>query len=293
MFIATLINILKTIRPKQWTKNVAIFAALVFDRQLLHWSALERTLAGLILFCLVTSTVYIFNDIIDIEADRQHPKKSKRPLASGALPISTAVTTAILFLVIALPLAYQLSTGFFFICLVYLVMNLAYTKWLKHIPLLDVLIISAGFVLRVAAGVTLIHVERFSPWLYVVTTLLSLYLGFGKRRAEIMLVNDGTNSTRKVLEGYSLPLLDQLITIVSSTTIVSYSLYTFSAPNLPENHAMMLTIPFVLYGIFRYLYLIQIQHAGGEPEELLLTDRPLQITIVLWALAVLVVFYLF
>jgi 4-hydroxybenzoate polyprenyltransferase len=293
MFLTTLKNLLKTIRPKQWTKNGVIFAALVFDRQLLHREALERTFAGLLIFCLMTSVVYIFNDIVDIEADRLHPKKSKRPLASGALSIRAAVIAAVIFLIIAFPLAYLLSPGFMSICAIYLLMNIAYSKWLKHIPLLDVLIISAGFVLRVAAGVTLIQVERFSPWLYVVTTLLSLYLGFGKRRAELTLLNDGQNSTRKVLEGYSLPLLDQLITIVSSTTIVSYSLYTFSAPNLPENHAMMLTIPFVLYGIFRYLYLIQIQHAGGEPEELLLTDRPLQIAIVLWAMAVLIVFYIF
>ncbi len=160
-------------------------------------------------------------------------------------------------------------------------------------PLLDVMIIASGFVLRIASGVALINVERFSPWLYVVTTLLALYLGFGKRRAELNLLASGAGEHRKVLEGYSLPLLDQLITIVSATTIVAYSLYTFSAPNLPANHTMMLTIPFALYGIFRYLYLIQVKNYGGAPEEMLLTDRPLQIAIALWGISILLIFYIF
>jgi hypothetical protein len=157
----------------------------------------------------------------------------------------------------------------------------------------DVLIIAAGFVLRVAAGVMLIQVERFSPWLYVVTTLLALYLGFGKRRAELALLAEGAYSHRKVLDGYTIPFLDQLITIVSSTTVVAYSLYTFSAPNLPVNHTMMLTIPFALYGIFRYLYLIQVKNYGGAPEEMLFSDRPLQISILLWGLSILAIFYIF
>jgi len=155
-----------------------------------------------------------------------------------------------------------------------------------------VLILAAGFVLRVHAGVTLIDVERFSPWLYVVMSLLSLFLGFGKRRAEIALLTHGAGSHRKVLEGYTLPLLDQYIMIVSGTTIVAYSLYTFSAPNVPENHSMMLTIPFVIYTIFRYLYLIQVENSGGSPEEVLLTDRPFQIAMILWAATVLAIFYL-
>jgi hypothetical protein len=158
---------------------------------------------------------------------------------------------------------------------------------------LDVFTIALGFVLRVAAGVALIQVSRFSPWLYVVTTLGALYLGFGKRRAELALLAGDANSHRRVLEGYTIPLLDQFITIVSATTIIAYSLYTFSAPNLPDNHAMMLTIPFVIYGIFRYLWLIQVKHSGGAPEDVLLEDRPLQVTIVLWGIAILFIFYVF
>jgi 4-hydroxybenzoate polyprenyltransferase len=283
----------KTMRPRQWTKNVFVFAALVFDKQLFNPESFLRTLAGFGLFCLISSSVYIFNDIADVEADRSHPEKRNRPIASGALPLSAAWVAGIGLLVLALGLAYLLAAGFEAVIVVYFVLNLAYTKWLKHIPILDVLVIAAGFVLRVHAGVTLIEVQRFSPWLYVVMTLLSLFLGFGKRRAELALLAQGAGSHRKVLDGYTLPLLDQYIMIVSGTTIVAYSLYTFSAPNLPDNHSMMLTIPFAVYAIFRYLYLIEIEQAGGAPEEVLLSDRPFQIAMLLWAASVLAIFYLF
>jgi 4-hydroxybenzoate polyprenyltransferase len=286
--------IFKAMRPRQWTKNGFIFAALVFDRKLLDMVSLERTVLTFFLFCLLASSVYLINDILDIEADRLHPVKKNRPIASGKLPVSLALTIAILLLVISLGGSYFLSVSLLIIFCIYFVLNLAYSKWLKHIPIIDVLVIAACFVLRVAAGVSVIQVQRFSPWLYIVMTLLALYLGFGKRRAELsVMVPENNQSHRKVLSGYSMDLIDQLITIVSSTTIIAYSLYTFSAVNLPENHAMMLTIPFVLYGVFRYLSLIQIDKVGGEPEELLLRDRPLQITIFLWGLSVVGIFYLF
>jgi len=289
----TLKALIKAMRPRQWTKNVVLFAALVFDQQLTvgNFPAVLRTAAGFLIFCLLSGVVYIINDIADVEADRQHPDKRRRPIASGKLPISVARTFVVIVLVVIIPLSVLLSPAFAAIAISYLLLNLAYSLRIKHIPLLDVFAIALGFVLRVAAGVVLIDVARFSPWLYVVTTLGSLYLGFGKRRAELALLADGANSHRRVLEGYTLPLLDQLITIVSSTTIVAYSLYTFSAPNLPENHIMMLTIPFVMYGIFRYLYLIQVKHSGGAPEDVLLSDRPLQASIILWGISVLVVFY--
>jgi len=285
--------IIKTMRIKQWTKNVFVLAALVFDRQLTNPNSLARSLEGFFLFCLLSSCVYIINDIMDVEADRLHPTKKNRPIASGKLSKSAAIIVTIILLLITFPVAYWLSTGFFIIALIYFIVNLAYSLWLKHIPLVDVLILSSGFVLRVGAGVSLIHVERFSPWLYVVTTLLALYLGFGKRRAELSALAKGAGNHRRVLEGYTIPFLDQIIMIVSGTTIVAYSLYTFSAPNLPENHAMMLTIPFVLYGIFRYLYLLQVKQEGGAPDELLLVDKPLQAAILLWGISVLVIFYLF
>jgi len=282
-------------RPKQWTKNAVIFAALVFDRQLRpdNLYAVLRTFAGFVIFCLLSGIIYIFNDIADANADRQHPNKRNRPIASGKLSISIARIFAFGLLILIFPLSYLLSPGFALVAFAYFLLNVAYTNWLKHIPLLDVLTIALGFVLRVAAGVTLIHVARFSPWLYVVTTLGALYIGFGKRRSELALLADGANAHRKVLDGYNIRLLDQYITIVSATTIIAYSLYTFSAPNLPENHIMMLTIPFVLYGIFRYLYLIQVTHSAGAPEDVLLSDRPLQFTILIWGIAVLLIFYFF
>ena len=285
--------LLKTMRPRQWvTKNVFIFAAIVFDKQLFVVDSFLRTLAGFALFCLISSSVYIFNDIADVEADRQHPEKKNRPIPSGKLPMSAAWTAGILLAAVTLAAGYLLAPSFAYVIGLYFLINVAYSKWLKHIPIIDVFIISAGFVLRVHAGVTLIQVERFSPWLYVVMTLLSLFLGFGKRRAELALLAQGAGSHRKVLEGYTLPLLDQYIMIVSGTTIVAYSLYTFSAPNVPKNDSMMLTIPFVVYTIFRYLYLIEVKHAGGAPEEILLSDRPFQIAMLLWAAAVLAIFYL-
>jgi len=295
MILPMLRATIKTMRPRQWVKNAIIFAPLVFDRQLgfEHWQATLKTLIGFIIFCLLSGLVYIINDIADVEADRRHPEKCKRPIASGELPIPVASTTAVIMAVLILPLSYALSPAFALVAVSFFVLNLAYSKWIKHIPLLDVLSIALGFVLRVAAGVVLIQVTRFSPWLYVVTTLGSLYIGFGKRRAELALLADGANAHRRVLQGYTIPLLDQYITIVSSTTIIAYSLYTFSAPNLPENHVMMLTIPFVLYGVFRYLYLVQVKHSGGAPEDVLLSDRPLQATIGLWGLSILLIFYVF
>jgi 4-hydroxybenzoate polyprenyltransferase len=282
----------KTMRPRQWTKNVFIFAALVFDKQLFVLDSFLRTIGGFALFCLISSSVYIFNDLADVEADRMHPEKKKRPIPSGQLSVGAAWAAGILLVGIALGLGYLLAPAFAGVVGLYFLINMAYSKWLKHIPIVDVLIIAAGFVLRVGAGVTLIDVERFSPWLYVVMTLLSLFLGFGKRRAELALLTHDAGSHRKVLDGYTIPLLDQYIMIVSSTTIVAYSLYTFSAPNVPANHTMMLTIPFVVYTIFRYLYLIHVDDEGGSPEEILLTDRPFQIAMVLWAITVFIVFYL-
>ncbi len=284
--------LLKTMRPRHWVKNGLLFIPIVFDKQLTNWPALTRTILGFILFCLLSSVIYIINDLVDLEADRKHPLKKLRPLPSGTLKIRTAKVAGIVLAVIIFIPATLLSLEFALIGLAYLVLNLAYSAWLKHAPILDVMILASFYVLRVAAGVSLITVHRFSPWLYVFTTFLALYLGIGKRRAELNLLAEEANTHRKSLGEYTLPLLDQLILIVSSSSIITYSLYTFSAPNLPANDVMMLTIPFVIYGIFRYLYLLQVKHYGGEPEEVLLTDRPLQATIVLWMLAVLVIFYL-
>jgi 4-hydroxybenzoate polyprenyltransferase len=286
------IPLIKTMRPKQWVKNGLLFIGIVFDGQLLNLTALARTLAAFSLFCLLSSLVYIINDLTDLEADRNHPKKQLRPLPSGQLPLRVARQAAFLLTILVFSGAFLLSWKYALIALAYFGLNLAYSKWLKHVPVMDVMVLAAFYVLRVGAGVVVIVVARFSPWLYVFTTFMALFLGVGKRRAELALLAGDANSHRKVLEGYTLPLLDQMMTIVTSGAIITYSLYTFFAPNLPANHLMMLTIPFVIFGVFRYLHLVHVEQSGGAPEDVLFSDHPMQIDILLWGLAVLLVFYL-
>jgi 4-hydroxybenzoate polyprenyltransferase len=292
MIFAMILALLRTMRPRQWPKNGFIFAALVFDRQLIDTGPFLATLAGFGLLCLTSSAVYVINDLADLESDRKHPTKRNRPLASGALSLAAARTAAVILILASLAGSLALNRNFTLVIVGYLILNLLYSFWLKHVPIIDVFSIAGGFVLRVAAGVTLITVERFSPWLYVCTTLLALFIGFGKRRAELTLLQSDANSHRRVLDGYTISYLDQLIMIVSSTTVIAYSLYSFSAVNLPENHLMMLTIPFVIYGIFHYLHLIHVDNEGGAPEDLLLRDRPLMVTLLLWGLSSVVILYL-
>lgn len=284
--------ILKTMRPKQWLKNVFVFAALVFDRQLIAVNSLLITLAAAALFCLASSLVYIINDLADIESDRQHPIKQNRPLASGQLSQRTALFTAAFLGLVTFPTAFIMNGWLGLVITGYFILMLGYSLWFKHLPLIDVIIIAAGFVLRIAAGVLIIETERFSPWLFVTTTFLALFIGLGKRRAEIELLEKDAPTHRRVLDGYTLELLDQLLTVVLSTTLMTYCLYTFSATITPGGYQMMLTIPFVIYGLFRYLYLIRIEHFGGAPEEIVISDRPMQAAIALWGLTVLVILYL-
>jgi 4-hydroxybenzoate polyprenyltransferase len=286
-----LFALLKTMRPRQWAKNAVVFTALVFDVKLFNPAYLGRTTIAFALLCLLSSAVYILNDIADIEKDRQHPIKRFRPLAAGTLSNGTAVAAAIVFLIVAIGGAFVLSMGFGALALLYFVVNLLYSFWLKHVVIVDVLMVSAGFIIRVGAGTVLFPVQRFSPWLYVCMTLLSLFIILGKRRHEITLLAHGANNHRAVLANYNLDLLDHMISIVTTSAVIAYSFYTFSAENLPKNHTMMLTVPFVLYGIFRYLYLIHVQQEGGAPDELLFRDRPLLITVALWGLSVVGVLY--
>ncbi|HLD94567.1 MAG TPA: decaprenyl-phosphate phosphoribosyltransferase [Anaerolineales bacterium] len=292
MILTVLLSLLKNMRPKQWAKNLLIFAGLVFDRQLPYPPALERTVAGFLLFCLLTSSIYLINDLIDLDADRKHPHKKKRPIASGALPVPVAMVAAAVFLAAALGLGFLLSPLFALACVIYVLLNLSYSFWLKHLPIIDVMVLAGFYVLRVGAGVALIDVQRFSPWLYVFTTFLALFLGIGKRRAEILGSKPGDHS-RRVLEGYTSSFLDHLLIIVLCLAILTYSLYTFSAPNLPENHVMMLTIPFVIYGFFRYLYLVQVRNIGEAPEDVLFSDWPIQLDLVLWGASILLIFYIY
>ncbi len=290
--IGQLRYLLKTMRLRQWPKNVFVYAGLVFDGQLIAVNSFIITSLAFILFCFVSSLIYIINDLTDIEADRLHPKKKHRPLASGNLSKRTAVIGAVFLALLIFPIAYLLNINFGLMITGYFLLMLAYSLWLKHIPLIDVMIIASGFVLRVAAGVVIIITKQFSPWLFVTTTFLALFLALGKRRAEIYLLETAAGSHRRVLSGYSLDFLDQLLTVVLSATLITYCFYTFSSPITPGNHIMMLTIPFVIYGLFRYLYLVRMDHIGGAPEEIVLKDRPMQITVLLWGLTVIGILYL-
>jgi 4-hydroxybenzoate polyprenyltransferase len=280
-------------RPKQWPKNGFVFVALIFDGKLLDWASVWPTLIAFLLLCLMSSAVYLMNDLADIESDREHPTKRKRPLAAGQLSPVVAMTAAIIFAVGSLLVAIWLAVPFALILLSYLVIQIAYTFWLKHMVLVDVSIVAAGFILRIAAGVTVIAVQRFSPWLYLFGGFLALFMALGKRRHELKLLGDNAGNHRAILDEYNLDLIDKLLSIVTTSAIVAYSLYTFLAEGVPENHAMMLTIPFVLYGMFRYLYLIHVRQEGGAPEEILLKDRPLQVSLVLWGLVVFLALYIF
>jgi 4-hydroxybenzoate polyprenyltransferase len=287
-----LVALIKTLRPAQWTKNTAIVVPLIFDIKLFKIEPLSRTLVGFIMLCLISGTVYLINDLVDIENDRQHPTKRNRPLPSGQLSKSVAIGAAIFIPVIVLPLSFLLDVNFGLILTGYLVLHIAYSFWLKNLVIVDVMVIAAGFVLRVAAGVPLVRAERFSPWLYVFTTLLALFLALGKRRQEIVLLKHQASNTRAILDHYNLPFLDEMMAVVTAGTVMTYALYTFSSENLPKNHTMMLTIPFVIYGIFRYLYVIHIQGNGGAPDEVLLTDRSLQAAMGLFVLSAVAILYL-
>jgi 4-hydroxybenzoate polyprenyltransferase len=285
--------LLKTMRPKQWTKNVFVWAALVFDLKLFQRGPFVATLVTFILFCLISSAVYIINDLVDIEKDRLHPEKRNRPLASGSLNPRLAAIAAIVIVVGCLPVAWMLGWQLLLILYGYLVLMIAYSFWLKNMVIIDVLTIAIGFVLRVAAGVIVVHAERFSPWMYVCMLLLALFLAVGKRRQEIILMQDNGGTTRPILSEYNLRFVDEMLALVSASTVMAYASYTFSAPNLPHNHAMMLTIPVVLYGLFRYLYLIHVKGETDPPDVVALKDRGLQIDVVLFGVLVVLIFYVF
>lgn len=283
--------LIESMRPRQWPKNGFVFVPLIYDRKLTDVPSLLATTAAFVLLCLMSSAVYLMNDLADIESDRQHPAKKDRPLPSGRLDPRVAALASMALAVGSLIGGYLLEPGLAIILFLYLAIQVAYTFRLKHVVLLDVLAIASGFILRIAAGVVVIEVERFSPWLYVFGGFLALFMALGKRRHELVLLGQEAGSHRAILDDYSLDLIDRLQAIVTTSVVVSYSLYTFLAEGVPENHVMMLTIPFVLYGIFRYLYLIHVRGEGGAPEEILLRDRALQVDLLLYGVSVVVALY--
>ena len=286
-------HVFRSMRPRQWTKNLIVFMALLFSINE-DWEVSEPdtwlpllgwTVVTFLLFCLVSSADYLINDVIDRESDREHPTKRKRPIAAGLLTPRAAVIWAAVLATASIGVAFALTpwiTWHVGVVLVgYIGLMLAYTFYLKHVVLMDMMAIGAGFVLRAMTGALAIDVP-ISPWLYVVTALAALFLVIHKRRAELTLLESGAASHRPILDQYSPALLDQIASLVTASTLIAYGLYTFTAENLPDNDAMMLTLPFVLYGLLRYLYLVHQKGAGGSPEEILLSDWPLIIDIGLW-----------
>ncbi len=280
-------------RPKQWTKNVIIYAGLVFDGQLFNANAIARVTLSFFLLCLAASTVYIINDLVDIERDKLHPKKKYRPLPSGQLPVPLAVSVAIFLPIFAIVIAWLYSPIFSVILVMYIFINILYSFRLKHIVLVDVLTITAGYVLRVAGGALVIKVVTFSPWLYAVIALLALFLAITKRRQELLALGPSAGEARPIFREYNLALLDEMLRTVSTSTLVAYILYTIESPSilLANTKLALITVPFVLYGLFRYMYLIYVKGEGSAPDEVLLTDHPLQLAIVLWGVSFIIVLY--
>ncbi len=289
--------LVKAMRPKQWAKNVFVFAGLFFDGKAFDPIWVGRSILAFVVFCLISSCVYLVNDLIDIEKDRLHPTKRFRPLASGALHPSVARVAVVVLLLVsvagafAIDIAFHLNYWFAATILIYAAIMFMYSLRLKNVVIIDVMTVAAGYVLRVFGGTVVVQVTRFSPWLYMCTTLGALFIALNKRRHELLLLAENANGHRASLQDYSVPFLDDMTALVASSALVTYSLYTFSAPNVPSNHAMMLTIPFVIYGIFRYMYLIHNHNMGGAPEDIVLGDRPLIATFLLWALTAGIVIY--
>jgi 4-hydroxybenzoate polyprenyltransferase len=290
-----LVNLVRSLRPSQWTKNLIIFAALGFSAdtgRLLDPTAVMLAVAAFVIFCALSGVVYLVNDIIDRDADRQHPLKRHRPIAAGALPVSVAGASAAVLGLLALGAAFALRVEFGVVAVAYVALLALYSGPLKHTVIIDVLTIAIGFVLRAVAGAVAINVE-ISQWLLIVTILLALFLALSKRRHELVLLADGATNHRPILEEYSPYLLDQMIAVVTASTLVAYAFYTISPETIQKfgTDKLGLTVPFVLYGIFRYLYLVHQKEGGGSPSDMLLNDKPLLACVALWAAAVVVILY--
>jgi 4-hydroxybenzoate polyprenyltransferase len=285
-------------RPKQWIKNVFVFAAIIFsdDRLWMRPDQILLALGAFVIFCACSGAIYLINDLVDIEKDRAHPKKRSRPLASGRLSPQVAVVAAVVLMLLVLVGSYWIDSlnnppdfGLMAVMLTYIVIQgLLYSYWIKHVVILDIFTIAAGFVLRAVAGAVVLDI-RITPWLLICMGLFALFLGLGKRRAEIVLLGEGAVIHRKILQEYSIAMLDQMISIVTAATIIVYTLFTYSAPNMPQEPypVMMVTVPIVIYAIFRYLYLIHQHGGGGSPEELVLKDVPLAFSIACYGATVL------
>jgi len=285
------VALLASLRPRQWVKNLFVFAGVIFSQQLLTplvWPAL----AAFAIFCGLSGAIYLFNDVADVDKDRLHESKRRRPIASGALPIGAAIGFGVLLLAGCLAAAFRLSPAFGLVALAYGALLTAYSVWLKHLVILDVLTVAAGFVLRAVAGAVAVDVE-ISGWLLICTILIALFLALGKRRHEYRSLTGDAAAHRPILAEYSEGFLDQMISVVTASTVTTYSLYTMSPETVAKFHTRLLplTLPFVLYGIFRYLYLLYRRDLGGNPSDLLVTDRGLLLDALLWMLTTLAIIY--
>jgi 4-hydroxybenzoate polyprenyltransferase len=290
---STALSLLISLRPGEWSKNLLIFAGLLFGKRLESLDAVLAAAVAFFVFCALSGSVYLVNDVLDRESDRKHPRKVRRPIASGALSVRAALAAASVLSVVGLLVAFRLDRTFGLIATAYLTLFAIYSGPLKHIVIVDVLTIAIGFVLRAIAGAAVVHVE-ISHWLLVCTILLALFIALAKRRHELLLLADGATSHRPILGEYNSPyLMDQMISVVTASTLMAYVFYTIS-PETREKFGtdwLGLTIPFPLYGIFRYLYLVHRREGGGSPADLLLTDRPLLVCVALWALSVALIIY--
>ncbi len=285
--------LIETLRPQQWIKNGFVFAALIFSQSLTRWDRCSQVLLGALVFCFISSTAYVLNDILDAPEDRQHPAKKLRPIAAGRISPAQAGTVGLILGAIALVEAWRLDSRFFGIVVAYLALNALYSTFLKRIVLLDVFIVAAGFLFRVIGGGLVIRVA-ISPWLIVCTTLLALFIALTKRRHELVLLGDNAPNHRAILANYTPYFLDQLIGIVTASTVVSYALYTLSTDVQTKfpGKRLEITIPFVLFGIFRYLYLVHHDDQGGNPTRVFFTDPVLLSVVIMWAASVVLIVYL-
>ncbi len=294
-----ILALIQELRPKQWTKNLLLLAGLIFSRHALEADRVLRATTAFVLFCCLSGVVYLINDLLDLDADRQHPLKRKRPLASGRIPVSSAIVTAVVLAVLGLAGAFALNVRFGTLGLIYLATMLAYSTRLKHVVILDILIVALGFVMRAVGGIWAIEYpgERIviTPWFVTCVLFLALFIAICKRRHELLLLTDSAMNHRPVLEDYSQQLLDQMVSVATAATVLSYALYVTLGvrPEAARHHEyMVFTVPFVIYGIFRYLYLVYKREEGGAPEALLLQDPPLLVNVVLWLVVMFFIFYI-
>lgn len=279
--------LLLLMRPKQWTKNLFVFGAIMFSGNFSDERLILANLFVFVMFCLTSSSVYVFNDIVDADKDRKHPVKKYRPIASGKVSKIQGIIFDIILFIIIITFTSRFDVKILILLITYVVMNIFYSFILKNVVIIDVMIITAGFVIRLISGGIATHVE-LSPWIILCTILLALFIALNKRKSEIISMKENRTKTRKILEEYSVELIDKMLTIVTPSILMAYCLYTF---NSIQNKSMMLTIPFVLYGIFRYEYLMKKANIGGKPEDIFTKDKPFLINIVCWFLVVIIVIY--